>query len=506
MSDDGGGPSFSCAGGRNAGFPARSVMARMRAFGLRHPLALICALALALRLALLLFVPFVWRVDEIFQYAEPAHRLLTGDGVVTWEWRSGLRSWLLPGVIAGLMRLAFALGLGHSLLFAQGGLCLLSLGLVAAAWSFGRAAVGTRGAWICAMTMAVWPDPVIFASRTLTEAQGGLALDVGALLGATFLERRRLPSGLQALLIGLLLSLGMVIRLQFAPGTAVGLLFCLIAWRGSPAATIGLVLGAAIPVLGQGILDALTLGAPFRSVWTNFAINYLAHRADAYGVRSGGFYLGQMAAFWGAACLPVGLGCYWAFRTQLRPGRLLLAGVAAAILLSHSVIPHKEASFIYPALPLILVLAGTGLAQRWGGDVRLAAAILCSAGLVFVSGYWPHLHHRRGPYEASRMLYAHRDACGFGQYGPAFAQWSMTGGYTQLDRSAPFYYLTTPQQVAASERAFNYLLAQDVTLPSMPRDFAVLSCAQHFCVLRRPGLCDGQGVETLNALLRRTGE
>ncbi len=49
---------------------------------------------------------YIIYVDETFQYLEPGHRLAFGSGVVPWEFQDGDRSWLLPGVIAGLMRLS----------------------------------------------------------------------------------------------------------------------------------------------------------------------------------------------------------------------------------------------------------------------------------------------------------------------------------------------------------------------------------------------------------------
>src|SRR3546814_19543031 len=34
--------------------------------------------------------------DEVIQYLEQAHRLVFGYGVITWEYRYGMRQWLLP--------------------------------------------------------------------------------------------------------------------------------------------------------------------------------------------------------------------------------------------------------------------------------------------------------------------------------------------------------------------------------------------------------------------------
>src|SRR3954451_21562741 len=65
-----------------------------------HPLAMVLMLAAAVRLPLA-FWPNVIHPDEIFQYLDPAWRLLGHDGIVSWEWRYGIRSWFLPSVLAG---------------------------------------------------------------------------------------------------------------------------------------------------------------------------------------------------------------------------------------------------------------------------------------------------------------------------------------------------------------------------------------------------------------------
>ena len=43
--------------------------------------------ALALRIGLAVGSPNIFFPDEIFQTLEPAHRLVYGYGVISWEWR-----------------------------------------------------------------------------------------------------------------------------------------------------------------------------------------------------------------------------------------------------------------------------------------------------------------------------------------------------------------------------------------------------------------------------------
>src|SRR5207248_8614166 len=64
-----------------------------------------------IRSAIVIFGPLdVVYPDEIFQYTEQAHRIVYGSGVVPWEIVVGVRSWLLPLFIAGLMKLLSFIG------------------------------------------------------------------------------------------------------------------------------------------------------------------------------------------------------------------------------------------------------------------------------------------------------------------------------------------------------------------------------------------------------------
>jgi len=49
--------------------------------------------------------------DEVMQYLEQAHRLVFGAGMVPWEYEHGVRSWVVPLVLAGPLRLLALLGL-----------------------------------------------------------------------------------------------------------------------------------------------------------------------------------------------------------------------------------------------------------------------------------------------------------------------------------------------------------------------------------------------------------
>ena len=73
----------------------------------------VLALAFVARAAIALSGDFVLHPDEIMQYLEPAHRLVFGNGVTYWEYFYGARSWLVPGLVAGVLKLFDIVGLGQ---------------------------------------------------------------------------------------------------------------------------------------------------------------------------------------------------------------------------------------------------------------------------------------------------------------------------------------------------------------------------------------------------------
>jgi len=59
-------------------------------------LVALLSLALILRLVVTFEFPNINHPDEIYQTIEQALRLTTGAGIVPWEFKRGIRSWVLP--------------------------------------------------------------------------------------------------------------------------------------------------------------------------------------------------------------------------------------------------------------------------------------------------------------------------------------------------------------------------------------------------------------------------
>jgi phosphatidylinositol glycan class B len=84
----------------NTAAEARGIKGMSFAAARTHPLAAILLLAAAIRLPLALW-PNIQHYDEIYQYLEPAWRMLGHDSIASWEWRHGMRGWLPPTLMAG---------------------------------------------------------------------------------------------------------------------------------------------------------------------------------------------------------------------------------------------------------------------------------------------------------------------------------------------------------------------------------------------------------------------
>lgn len=83
-------------------------------------LPLVLALGFIARATVALSTDFVLHPDEIMQYLEPAHLLAFGNGVSYWEYFYGARSWLVPGVVAGVLKLFDLIGLGEPVWYVGG--------------------------------------------------------------------------------------------------------------------------------------------------------------------------------------------------------------------------------------------------------------------------------------------------------------------------------------------------------------------------------------------------
>ena len=381
--------------------------------------------------------------DEIFQYLEQGHRLAFGSGVVPWEYDYGIRSWLVPGLIAAVMRASSRVS--SSPLFAVDLLrvivCVLSLSVVVVGFRLTLSKAGLLWATAAGFVCAIWYRAVFFSPALLTEALAAYAMLPAVLLAS---EPSRGNDKNKPIVIGALLGLAFCLRFHMAPA-----LLVIAAWYGRrdwlgkwlPLAASG---GAVVLAVG-GALDWATLGTPFQSIWLNFYMNTADGISTAFGRKPWYDYLPYIVSYTHVDLFFV----FWlALVGSCRVP--LLALTSLVVLSSHSVLPHKEPRFVVFTLLSLPILAALGAAtlselveKRWG---RIAASIAGAAAIALVSltsliewteiPPWARLVNP-GTLQSFVAAHDQRNLCGIGV---ADFYWTFTGGYTYLDRDVPIYY------------------------------------------------------------------
>jgi hypothetical protein len=498
-------------------------------------LAAILVVGLTLRVCLAIAFPDIYHADEIFQTLEPAHRLVTGWGIVTWEWRNGIRSWLLPGILAGLMKLAGGRDADpHSyLVLITIVFSLTSLSIVAVAAAAGQRIAGITGLAIAGAASAGWYDLVYFGPKTLSDTAAANTLIIAVYL-ATIIATNNMSITRRRWLVMLLgFLLGLTFWLRFHLALALPLIA---AWacRGKVKDLwVRLISGAMILLIAFGVTDWLTLGTPFQSVWKNVWINVVEGRSNTFGTDPVNWYVSELARSWRWAFVPI-LALAYAGARRLP----LFALVSAIIIGSMSIVPHKEVRFIFPALALIIVLAGVGTAliiersliierlrlllwpagRGWLPSSLAILAWLLTSAIIAIRGSWPGFHSEHygfspspyliqaeehygfspSPYviQAETYLHQRRDMCGLGLLG---VHWTWTRGYTGLHRPVPITEFVTSADFTDHASSVNWLLANADLISTtemkalLERDdipkFVIARCWPTVCVMHREGAC-----------------
>lgn len=462
--------------------------------------------------------------DELFQYLEQAHRHVFGYGVVPWEYRLGLRSWLYPLLLSVPMRLGDLLDPEGSLylLLPRTLAALSSLAIVWAAFALGRR-LSVAHAIVAAFVVAIWFEFVLYAAHSLTESLSFSAFMIGAVLASD--ARRTTP-----LLVGAGLAFGLaaILRFQHIPAIAVFVLALRLPLR----LWLPIIAGAAIAAIASAAVDLYAGQAPFGWLVANIGSNFLAGKADQFGTSPLLAYLGETMHRWGLWLLPILLLAVRGARFD-RP----LMWAALANLAFHMMIPHKEYRFIFLTTSIVVILAGLGtgdmlvaMRKRWA-TMRLP--ILVAAAMSFwlvasvvqamspvVAGDWKAYSPLPEALTKTRRV---GNLCGVVVYRTGF--WTGAS-YAMLHRKAPMYLVAPPDMkgidvdppagLSAMASAANVILAQPADRSDLDKSYRAISChlststdSPTMCLFVRPGGCAvadrQQQAHEINAVLRRTG-
>jgi GPI mannosyltransferase 3 len=479
----------------------------------------ICLLAVVIRAAVMTLLPSILHPDEVM-WLDEANRLVNHQGLVTFDFQLGERSWLWPGLIAGFMAAGQLFGSPPSA--SLGGaavlLCIVSLSPVVCGFLWGRNVAGLPGAVITGLLNAVWFELVYFYSHPLSESFAAAALVAGLYL---VYPGRGAPSERRIFIGAALLGLAAVVRPQLIPAVAVAVIA--VGGIRQRAHYPALLSGLALTFVLSGLLDWITWGWPFHSLV--IYIYYASKLASAAGVNPFYSYIGWEAVAWGLFGVVILLtALYGAMRLPL------LFWVAVVILVVHSAIAHKEYRYFSPALPLIMTLAGVGstmaadwLADRFGRpQVRRALFVALPliwtiASLALAASpnriwYWVR---SRGSILAMRAVNADSQACGVGIYPAKY--WWRQDSYVNIRHGIPLYNAGDATPLLAPN-AYNYVISfqprnKELGHPAdLAVDFTSLGYQQvqcwtdpydrtmlddRMCLWRRPGTCDSQSAKLL---------
>lgn len=481
---------------------------------------LLVVLALFLRAASPLFLPNIANADEVYQTVEQGYRVLTGHGFVPWEFYYGIRSWIFPGLLAAVIKIAWSLGMGTegAFLLIRLVMVAVSLPLVVCAYFWGRRTGLPGAALISGGLVAVWPDLAYMSSHPLNEVVAAALLVPGIFLAEPAPGRDLGRS--RIFVAAFLLAWAAMFRVQLAPAALLAWVWMIWpAWRARlPVA----VAGGLVPVVIAGAVDWLTWGRPLQSLWLNAIVNWAYGAASTFGTSPWYAYLAKIDVMWGGATPFVALVALIAM-----PRARLVAGTVAVMLAAHMLIAHKEYRFIYPMIPLVLTLAGIGTARlirllaeglrsenpEWGRGApskMTAAACVVWMGVVgslYLSREFIDLfRHHTGLVQASFDVARKPNVCGVAIWN---LNWLYLSGEFSLGHVVPVFYPDNEAEFADRAPGFNTVIYQrerqqrDPELPGsnwqsgachpmeakLPQLLAHDEHEYEICVAERPGSC-----------------
>ena len=457
-------------------------------------------LALAILLRFLAFNAYSAHVpDEIIQYLEQAHRLVFGYGVVPWEFREFIRSWLIPLMLVPPMQLGAWLNPGGELylVLPRATIAALNFAPVIAAWAIGRR-ISLQHSLVGMAVVALWVESVGFSVQTLSES-----LAVAAFMTAAALLhcKAKMPAIIAA---GALLALAGLFRFQFGPAMLVfGAMMAGKDWR----IWKGLMLGA-LPVVVAGSLIDLAMGlTPYEWIYTNYRLNIAEGKMQQIaGVGDPLKYVRYLMESWQWALLVIPFLLLAGWRNH----KALMAAAVVNLIL-HQLIDHKEYRYIWLSMQIFLMLAAFGSVDLLKLSVqgkRLAnpagnaatAALVAGWGLVSLLLALTAVHRDafRTDNDAARAARAaihDPNTCGLAV--PRRRYWQF--GYVLLHVDKPVFLIGTDGPVTRwhpgrAATGFNAMLTYP-TDPQPPAPWTKKSCSgqalpfERTCLYVRAGGC-----------------
>lgn len=432
--------------------------------------------------------------DEIYQSIEQAHRVVFGYGMVPWEFRDGARSWVYPGILAGVLKFFSFFGrmTGPDVVHAAKGFMVLIavLGLLATMKLANRIG-GETAAFLAGVWYALFPSTIVYGSRCMSEMASGPTLVAAAWLAFDGGRKKELLAGaLAALAIYLRYQNGLI-------GVGLGLTLLL---RRRWWDTLWFSLAAVVVGILGGWLDKLTWGEWFHSFFVYWKFNVTEGKASKWGVADASYYATTVWTATGWPLVLIALGYLLSLRRTA-----VLTLTLGLFVAAHVATPHKEYRFMMPIVPLVLAVSAGGLAWildklpdvRGKKTVSWVAAALGSLTGAFLAyklatitfcdmgsfcdvavGKTPPWHHEEGPNLSFWEAGQHNDLCGIGMSGVPLIS---SGGYSYLHKNVPILS-------AGDTRGANYMAIPRLRPP--PPNYRLVGFYGDFALFKREGGCE----------------
>jgi len=446
---------------------------------------IILVLGLMARIAAALFLENIIWPDEIFQSLEQAHRLVFGYGLIPWEYIEGLRSYLVPLILAVILYPFKYLTFSGSFVYStivRIVLCLMSASLIVFAYKYGKTFGNRLAGLIAAFLVAFWYEFVYFAPKAL-----GDMFAVYLILPGLFFAERGLRDKRRGDLIwaGALLALGGMIRYQNLSLLVLPLIGAFFyGYKLTELKIIKAYVYAALLVLcAAGVLDLFIWGDLFHSLFYAFDFWLVQGRVTSSLLTPPGWYFHILWNMQGYL-FPVlcGLALFALPRVKLLWAAMLF------YFLFHLGIAHKEYRYLFLCWPLLMIAAAIG-ADRLITKIsrpRARRAILAVSllGLTAFSLYsavnftWGDLGYDSNYIDkrssAWTVMRAHIRAYQYLSTRPdirgvqdSVDNWHWSPGYYYLHKNVPIYF--TPQVAVAvsQDRRVNYLLSRSLIVDGM---------------------------------------
>ena len=310
-------------------------------------------IAVLARVVYALIAPGFHARDDYFHVLAPALNWIDDP---SWIWAlsdtpgAGIRSHLLPKIVQGLVAFSASYSPTTQLQFIGAVLALWSSLVVPLSWPLIKQLTDTpRTQDVLALLLALHPLLIYGAPKLLIEVHC-IPLIVGAL--SLLVMHHKYVSLFSA---GLLFGLGVYIRYQaitIAPFALAWIVLSYPTLKKISSALLIVVVGTAVGLSFGGFYDLLTDGRFLGPLIQNIEVNL---EPSAELTRSSPLsYLGLLLAL---ACPWTLHRVKWSTLTSRPVLMALLVGIGAFILV-HSANPHKEERFLYPVLPMLLLVLG----------------------------------------------------------------------------------------------------------------------------------------------------